>query len=149
MFRSRGFGDCYVTTDSIIAMSLLENNNNNNSRLGETFFPARTTGFFRVGVETLLPGVRRGSPVAHTAQLLALLCRTVMCAPPSVMKNRTENRSLLAFFVASRSFAAKRKVPRRGREASPARGHRLLNAPPPNSRESASPLHLPMFPSAR
>ena len=73
--------------------------------LEKLFFPARTRFLFRVGVETLVPGVQRRSPVAHTAQLLVLLCRMVMCAPLSAMKNRTENRSLLAFFVASRSFA--------------------------------------------
>ena len=35
--------------------------------LGETFLPARTTGFVRAAVETLLQGVPSGSPVAHAA----------------------------------------------------------------------------------
>ena len=39
--------------------------------LGEKFLLARTTGFFRVAVETLLQGVPGGRPVAHATQLLA------------------------------------------------------------------------------
>ena len=41
--------------------------------LRETFLPARTTGFYRVAVETLLQGFPGGSLVAHAAQLLALV----------------------------------------------------------------------------
>ena len=37
------------------------------------FPPPRTTGFFRVAVDTLLQGVAGGNPVAHAAQLLALV----------------------------------------------------------------------------
>ena len=40
----------------------------------EKNLPARTTGFFRVAVETLIQGVSSGSQVAHAAQLLALVC---------------------------------------------------------------------------
>ena len=41
--------------------------------LGEKYLPSRTTGYFRVAVETLLQGVPSGGPVTHAAQLLSLI----------------------------------------------------------------------------
>ena len=60
------------------------------------FFVLPSTRSFRV--------LQAATPSPTQPSSLLSCARTVMCADPSVMKNRTENRLLLAFFQASRSF---------------------------------------------